>query len=149
MTSEKDLKKLLINSDIFIGTYSSEKLPTFPHIDSVPKAMIVNIVEEGGKSGHWVAILMTKLECLFFDSTGRKLKETNLIEYLSAHYDYVVFNPNRLQHVKSDKCGQFCALFVMCVKNSCDFKKFVNSFFRCDLMKNDLVLQVYFENKMI
>ena len=111
---------------------------------SLPKTLIINVESRKGNIGHWVCLLMTRSEVLFFDSMGEQLHDVNIIKFLVPHYKCIFFNPSKIQHNSSVKCGLFCVAFTKFVKSKSDFKKFIRMFSKTDLKKND-----YIARKMI
>ena len=146
MTSAHQLNSWLKRNDKFMGSFSSEKLPKFPK--SLPKSLIINLRVKNKKIGHWVGVILKREECLFFDTYGRKVMNNKVINFLSPHYKYVVFNRRKIQHNKSKKCGEFTFVFINSVYSRCDFNYFINLFYKCNILKNDQLI-LFIMNKII
>ena len=68
MHFEDEMETVLDNDKNFMGCYASNQLPTVPL--SFPKSLIINTatIETGGE--HWVAIVLHRKQCFYFDSFG-------------------------------------------------------------------------------
>lgn len=143
MTTAKEIRLTLKDNDNFLRVLASKSAHHLPHPVSLslPKTLIFNIESGKGKIGHWVSLLMTKHEALFFDSMGKQLHDINIIKYLLPQYKCVYFNPTQIQHKYSIKCGSFCIAFTKFVKTKSDFKKFINLFSKTNLKKNDIIVE--------
>ena len=61
------IKKRLQNEKSFMGCYPKDKLPSkFPKI--LPKSIIINTGQSSTSGEHWVALLLLRTSCLYFDS---------------------------------------------------------------------------------
>ena len=144
MTSAKQIRLLLRDNDTFLQVLASKSTSHLPPPCSLslPKTLIINIEsKKGGKIGHWVGLLMTSSEAIYFDSMGERLYDENIIKYLLSHYNCIFYNPLKIQHKSSVKCGLFCVAFVKFVKSKGDFKQFIEMFTKVDLKKNDCIVQ--------
>jgi hypothetical protein len=143
MMSAKQIRLLLKDNDNFLCVLAGKNachLPS-PSSLSLPKTLIINVQSKKGKIGHWVCLLMTISEALFFDSMGEQLYDMNIIKYLLPHYNCIFFNHTKIQHNSSVKCGLFCVTFTKFVKSKSDFKQFIEMFSKTDLKKNDCIAQ--------
>jgi hypothetical protein len=46
-----------------------------------------------------------------------------------------------IQHIESDKCGEFCIVFVAQVKSKITYKKFISQFNLEDVRENDNIIE--------
>ena len=90
MTSMEEINLWLKDDQFFIGCFAKENLPSLP--SSFPKSMIVKC------DNHFIAIVMTKHQCLYFDSYGEKIIDNELINFLSPLFDKVIYSSNIIQH---------------------------------------------------
>merc|ERR1712073_89842 len=87
MGSAKEIRHYLAENTTFLKVIRSRKLSRFPSPSTfrLPKTLIVHSTsssnggkEEKDKIGHWISILLTDNEALFFDSFGRKPNDLNI-----------------------------------------------------------------------
>ena len=137
MTSMEEINLWLKDDQFFIGCFAKENLPSLP--SSFPKSMIVKC------DNHFIAIVMTKHQCLYFDSYGEKIIDNELINFLSPLFDKVIYSSNIIQHEKSRNCGKFCVLFVKNVFNKKRYIQFIKLFNIHYKSLNDIILLYLFE----
>ena len=78
-------------------------------------------------------------ECFYFDSFGLPILEETLIKYLEPYYSLVTYSDLCIQHIESDKCGEFCILFVKHVNSKPIYENFLSQFNKNNLLQNDLI----------
>ena len=136
MTSSLEINTHLRDDPHFIGCFPSNKLPEVDR--HLPRSMIINTHPAKGKGEHWIAIVMTKKTCFYFDSFGCPVIEFNIQKYLFKYYDKVVYSDVCVQHIMSVKCGEFCIGFVKHVCNRKSYKAYLSNFDFENVMINDL-----------
>ena len=136
MTSSLEINSRLRDDPYFMGCFPSDKLPKIDR--HFPKSMIINTHPAGGKGEHWIAIVMTKKSCFYFDSFGWPIIEMNIKKYLSKYYQKVVYSDMCIQHVMSVKCGEFCMGFVKHVRNRKSYQSYLSNFDFKNVLLNDL-----------
>ena len=109
-----EIENILLTSKNFLGCFPMNELPPFPH--TLPSSLIVNTDISTGRGEHWLALILKDDGCLFFDSFGVPLLDETLIEYLSYYYNSITYSDVALQDFRSEKCGEFCILFIKNVK---------------------------------
>ena len=62
------IEQILLSKKDFLGCFPLDKLPPFP--TKFPKSMIVNTHKSNQPGEHWVALILTKKDCFYFDSFG-------------------------------------------------------------------------------
>ena len=82
----------------------------------------------------------------YFDSFGLPIVEEYLLKFLHPHYNVVTYSDVCIQHLKSDKCGEFCILFVKHVKNKTTYDKFLSHFNHKNLKENDVIVEQWMGN---
>ena len=122
----------------FLGCFPCNMLPPFPQ--QFPKFMIINTDESSKPGDHWLGLVLTKKKCYYFDSFGLPVLNKNILEYLRYYYNQVIYSDMCLQHMMSNKCGEFCIVFVKNVKCKKSYSKFVNMFNFVDLQQNDFIV---------
>ena len=130
-----EIETVLNNDKNFMGCYASNKLPTVPL--SFPKSLIINTAtfETGGE--HWVAIVLQRKRCFYFDSFGLPIIDKNILHFL-CHYKKVTYTDVCIQNTFSDYCGKFCIAFIKYVHSKHSYNEFINQFDFVNLYKNDL-----------
>ena len=136
---EYEIERLLDVNDTFIGCYPHDKLPQIEKKSNI--SIIINTANSKSVGEHWVAMRMTKDKCFYFDSFGLPIVEEYLLKFLHPHYNVVTYSDVCIQHLKSDKCGEFCILFVKHVKNKTTYDKFLSNFNYENLQENDAIVE--------
>lgn len=144
MTHASTIHRWLQEEKHFLGCFKSSKLPKFP--SSFPKSLIINI-DEDANIGHFVALLLQDTYVIYFDPLGlRPPLNENIKYYLKSVYLNVRFYSCLfpLQHDFSVKCGEFCSIFILRVKNVNNFKTYLNIFHKSNLWRNDVIVDFLF-----
>ena len=103
------------------------------------RSIIINT--DSGRGEHWVAMVLTKGKCFYFDSFGLPIININILNYVNTKkYKTVTYSNQCIQDFQSTSCGLFCIAFVMYVKNRKDYLSFL-SIFKEDLRCNDSVVK--------
>ena len=138
MTTSVQIEEFLQMKKNFLGCFPCNQLPSFPKL--LPKSMVVNTDKAGESGEHWVALFLTKNECLYFDSFGLPILEKSLLIYLRSHYTSAIYSNICIQEYKSDRCGLFCIGFVQSVKDIYSYLSFIKMFDDETLEKNDHII---------
>ena len=150
-----DLDFLRININIhyilghvaeFLGCFYTDILPSFPK--KYPQSFIMNTEESSKHGKHWVAVVLLKDECLYFDSFGVGVVESDLKKYLFSRYKRVSYSKICIQDLESTKCGAFCVDFILNVKNRTEYTNFINGFSSFNLKHNDDILREHFKKSV-
>ena len=145
-TSTHGLSKLLTNVSIFKGAFPSDKAPlTKP--EGV-EAYIINTEPAGQEGEHWVALVITKNCCFYFDSFGEQLLNLYILSQLKniGVSDYK-FSTKQIQPVLSSSCGYYCAAFILSHKIGMTYTSFLEMFSSC-LEKNDKICYKFLEKNL-
>ena len=137
MTSCAYIEYLLQFDPSFLGCFHVKSLSTAAAaVNKFPASLIVY------SEKHWMGVMfINKRLCLYFDSFGEKVQDSELVDYLSAaSYSYVIYNSVQIQHDSSDKCGLFCVLFIKLVHSLVSFTTFLQLFNRNNLVYNDWLI---------
>ena len=102
--------------------------------------MIINTHRKNQPGEHWLALVLTKSKCLYFDSFGVGITEETIVSYLQQKYEKVTVNNECIQHLYSESCGLFCIAFIKNVKSKTSFETFISKFNLLDLLKNDNIV---------
>ena len=124
------------NDISFMGCYAEDKLPIF-FPKKFPKKLIVNTGHSSTSGEHWIALILQRETCFYFDSFGIEIVDEKVLEFLRKHYEQYTFNSVCIQHYKSEKCGEFCIAFLKLVNSKNSFEKFINLFSSKSLKTND------------
>ena len=138
MTSSIEIENYLKNQKGFLGCYAYNDLPPIPKI--LPASMIINTHRKNQPGEHWLALVLTKTKCFYFDSFGGPILEETIVSYLQQKYEKVTINNECIQHLYSDSCGLYCIAFVKNVKSKTSFETFISKFNLYDLLKNDNIV---------
>jgi hypothetical protein len=137
-----NINSLLRDVVEFLGCFALDCLPPFP--TEFPKTMIINTDYKSGPGEHWVAVILLKYECIYFDSFGLGVVESEILNYLKCYYKSCIRSNICIQDVTSTKCGAFCVAFLLSVKNKMNYNKFIGHFNAPLLIQNDIILKRYF-----
>ena len=133
MTSSIEIEKYLKDQKGFLGCFASDDLPSFPK--QLPASLIINTHKKNEPGEHWLAIVLTKQKCFYFDSFGVPIMEKIIISYLQQKYKKVTINNECIQHYYSESCGLFCIAFIKHVKSKLGFEDFISKFNLLYLLK--------------
>ena len=134
-----EINIILKESQSFLGCFAIDMLPPFPKL--LPASLIVNTDTSGGSGEHWLALILHKDECFYFDSFGLPILEEQLIRYLEPHYDLVFYSDVCIQHLESINCGKFCIAFIKYVNSKLEYYNFLSCFNQLNLRKNDMIIE--------
>lgn len=139
-----EIESYLSGHKYFLGCFPHDKLPPFP--TEFPRTIIIN-TDDSSKSGdHWLALVITKRKCFYFDSFGLPIMNSNILRYLEG-YSTVTYSNICLQHMLSNKCGQFCIVFIIHVNSRKRYINFISQFDFVDLKQNDIIVEHLIVNK--
>ena len=138
MTSSIDIENYLKDQRGFLGCFACNDLPPFPK--KFPVSMIINTHRKNQPGEHWLALVLTKSKCLYFDSFGVGITEETIVSYLQQKYEKVTVNNECIQHFNSTSCGLFCVAFIKHVKSKPSFETFISKFNLFDLLQNDNII---------
>ena len=138
MTSSIDIENYLKDQRGFLGCFACNDLPPFPK--KFPVSMIINTHRKNQPGEHWLALVLTKSKCLYFDSFGVGITEETIVSYLQQKYEKVIVNNECIQHFNSTSCGLFCIAFIKHVKSKPSFETFISKFNLFDLLQNDNII---------
>ena len=128
------------NDKNFIGCYPKDKLPKILP-PSFPKKMIINTGISSTKGDHWIALILFKNNCFYFDSFGLEIIDKRILNFLTKlNYKTYTFNNQCIQHFESEKCGNFCIKFLKTVGTKKNFSDFIKKFDFQNLKKNDTIV---------
>ena len=139
-----NINYLLSNVVEFLGCFALDCLPPYP--TEFPKTMIINTDYKSGPGEHWVAVILLKKECIYFDSFGLGVVESEIHNYLKCYYKSCFHSNTCIQDITSTKCGAFCVAFILSVRNQIDYNKFIGHFNSPLLIQNDIILKRCFLN---
>ena len=134
-----EIENILQTSKNFLGCFAIDELPHFPW--RLPISLIVNTDISTGNGVHWLALVMEGDECFYFDSFGLPILEENLIDYLDPYYNVVTYSDVCVQHIDSNKCGEFCILFIKFVNSKSTYEKFLSQFNLFKIAENDDIVE--------
>ena len=139
------IEDYLKNDPNFLGCFPHDSLNSFSTENKFPspkKTTSIIINTDSGRGEHWVAMVLTKGKCFYFDSFGLPIINTNMLNYVkNKKYKTVTYSNQCIQDFLSTSCGLFCIAFVMYVKNRKDYLSFLSIFEEKDLKRNDLVVK--------
>ena len=133
-----EIEQNLKHDVYFMGCYSPDLLPSFPN--SFPRTLIINTMPSNMEGEHWVALVLKKKRCYYFDSFGLSIMNRNILRFLER-YRKVTYSDVCIQSVNSEKCGKFCIAFVKSVRCKQSFSNFLSSFDYVNLANNDILIE--------
>ena len=129
-----EIENILIYNKNFLGCYASDRLHTLPK--TLPKSLIINTANSDSDGEHWVALVLQKKRCFYFDSCGLPIINENILHYLHK-YRKVMYSDNCIQDINSEKCGKFCIAFIKYVQSKKSYNDFITKLNFVKLYKND------------
>ena len=125
-----------------MGCFACNQLPPLP--TTFPRSLIINTAPYNTEGEHWVALVLQKNRCYYFDSFGLPVHNKNIIHFLYK-YKKVTYTDVCIQHIHSEKCGQFCIAFIKHVHSKSSYNDFISQFDFVKLYKNDEIVEnIYF-----
>ena len=118
-----EIEHNLKHDKYFMGCFASDLLPSFPN--SFPKTLIINTKPSNMKGEHWVALVLKKKKCFYFDSFGVPILNDDILQFLQDYYK-VTYSDVCIQSVNSEKCGKFCIAFVKTVRSKQSYSEFLS-----------------------
>lgn len=126
------------NQNIFKGVFPCDSMPNSFRL---PAAFVINLSPHDEPGSHWVALYISENgNAFYFDSFGMKPTNYHINSFLKMHAKKVVFNKKQLQHISSNKCGQFCCVFIVAILKNCSIDALLNRF-GINLYVNDFTLE--------
>lgn len=124
--------------NIFKGVFPCDSLPTN---FSLPAVFVINLSPHNEPGTHWIALYISRNgDAFYFDSFGMKPSNFHIIAFLKMHTKTVDFNRKQLQHLSSNKCGQFCCVFIVSVLKNCSINSLISRF-GLNLFVNDFIVE--------
>ena len=133
-----EIENILIYNKNFLGCYASDRLHTLPK--TLPKSLIINTANSDSDGEHWVALVLQKERCFYFDSFGLPIINENILQYLHK-YRKVMYSDNCIQDINSEKCGKFCIAFIKYIHSKKLYNDFMTKFDFVKLYKNDVIVE--------
>lgn len=141
----KELNQFLLKfpiSKIFKGVFASDCLPSKVKL---PFACIINLSSSTQFGSHWVSLYIDENgRCEYMDSYGLKPKVKYIIYFIKIHSKTLSINNIQLQHVASNTCGKYAAIFLLYKINGGTINNF-SKLFSKNTFINDLTINNYFK----
>ena len=136
-----EIKKKLMKDKTFIGCFPFDKLPPLP--EKLPAKLIINTGASSTEGEHWVALLLKPKSCFYFDSFGIPILNNEIYKFLQKKYKKVTFSTLCVQDYRSNKCGEFCIIFLKNVSSKKTYLLFLKRFSDANLLINDKLLEYF------
>ena len=133
-----EIEDILRYEKHFMGCYASNRLPSIQ--SPFPKSLIINTAPSGTAGEHWVALVLHKKKCFYFDSYGLPVINGNILHFLGK-YKKVTYTDVCIQSTFSDYCGKFCIAFIKNVYDRHSYNAFIDQFDFVNLYKNDSIVE--------
>ena len=136
-----EIRQKFMKDKAFIGCFPFDKLPAFP--EKLPAKLIINTGASSTDGEHWVALLLKPKSCFYFDSFGVPILNHEIHKFLQKKYKKVTFSALCIQDYRSDKCGEFCIIFLKNVSSKKTYLLFLKRFSDANLLLNDKLLKYF------
>ena len=136
-----EINRRLFKDKTFMGCFPFDNLPAFP--EHLPAKLIVNTGASSTNGEHWVALLLNPKSCFYFDSFGVPILNHEIHKFLQKKYKKVTFSALCIQDYRSDKCGEFCIIFLKNVSSKKTYLLFLKRFSDANLLLNDKLLKYF------
>ena len=133
-----EIENILIYNKNFLGCYASDQIDILPK--TLPKSLIINTANSDTDGEHWVALVLQKKRCFYFDSFGLPIMNKNILHFLQK-YKKVMYSDICIQDSNSEKCGKFCIAFIKYVQSRNSYNDFIAKFDFVKLYKNDEIVE--------
>jgi len=133
-----EIENILIYNKNFLGCYASDQIDILPK--TLPKSLIINTANSDTDGEHWVALVLQKKRCFYFDSFGLPIMNKNILHFLQK-YKKVMYSDICIQDINSVKCGKFCIGFIKYVNSKKSYNDFISKFDFVKLYKNDEIVE--------
>ena len=133
-----EIENILIYNKNFLGCYASDQIDILPK--TLPKSLIINTANSDTDGEHWVALILQKKRCFYFDSFGLPIMNKNILHFLQK-YKKVMYSDICIQDINSVKCGKFCIGFIKYVNSKKSYNDFISKFDFVKLYKNDEIVE--------
>ena len=130
-----EIRQKFMKDKTFIGCFPFDKLPPLP--EKLPAKLIINTGASSTDGEHWVALLLKPKSCFYFDSFGVPILNHEIHKFLQKKYKKVTFSSLCIQDYRSDKCGEFCIIFLKNVSSKKTYLLFLKRFSDANLLLND------------
>ena len=140
---ENQLNAYLKNLPKYQGSFALNELKDI-EIKSFPNFFIINLANRIEEGTHWIAVGVYQNTVFVCDSLGGLIPDkqfpTQLINFLHVLTDNrKLFITKQLQPLDSNKCGEYCILFVLEMSKTNSFRSFL-SLFTNNLYQNDIIM---------
>ena len=141
MNSEQIERELKDYKPLFLGVYSSDRLPTHR------RGLFISNTDPSHLPGtHWIAIYNDGQHGEYFDSFGRE--PTGIFkDYMNTFCKNWTFNDRQLQSIASSFCGQYCIYYCVLRSFDINMRRIVNNFTN-DTGFNDVLVHGFVCNKI-
>ena len=140
------IEDYLKNDPNFLGCFPHDSLddlsvtPNWCNNKKTKTRSSIIINTDSGRGEHWVAMVLTKGKCFYFDSFGLPIINTNMLNYVkNKKYKTVTYSNQCIQDYLSTSCGLFCIAFIIYVKSRKDYLSFLSIF--KDIKRNDSLVK--------
>ena len=140
---ENRLNELLKEIPRYQGSFALDELKNV-EIKTFPEFMVVNLENRDEAGSHWIAIAIYQNDVFICDSLGGLLPDKTFPSALVNFLHILLFSrtlciTKQLQPNDSDKCGQYCVVFVKEMSKHHSFESF-SALFSSDLQQNDVIV---------
>ena len=136
-----EIRQKFMKDKTFIGCFPFDKLPAFP--EKLPAKLVINTGASSTEGEHWVALLLKPKSCFYFDSFGIPILNHEIHKFLQKKYKKVTFSTLCVQDYRSNKCGEFCIIFLKNVSSKKTYLLFLKRFSDMNLLINDKLLEYF------
>ena len=123
---------------IFRGTWSIDKIPKALKF---PACYVINTSPSWHPGTHWVALYINKKEQEYFCSLGSHPPPQ--VKRLFRRKVQLRKTRHRLQGLKSNLCGQYCVLYLLCRCRGYTLKRFLQCFTDYTNLNDTIVNDVF------
>ena len=135
------IQKYYENEPRFNGVYSRNNLPE----KKKDGAFVINLDEYADVGTHWIALLCSISEIVYFDSFGVKHVPEEIKEFIGNKN--IIANIFQVQANNSVMCGNFCIGFIDFMLAGKKLTVFTSMFSTYDFEKNDNIILSYFKDE--
>lgn len=128
MTSNIFLNNFLSKLSEFGGVYNVSTIQSMKY-KTLPCYIICNLSKAGTPGSHWIGLALYSKKVIFFDSFGRGCKNEKILKFLvDKGYRTYFYSKFPVQHVFSNKCGEYVLGFILTQKHGIKLESYLNLF---------------------
>lgn len=129
MATTEEINNILSVLKGYVGAFPKDNLPKLNLNINTTKYIVIN-TDPSYKSGeHWLGLVFTKNECLYFDSYGLEILDRHILNYIKkSGYNVYKYSEKCVQPWHSNQCAYYVICFIISMYHGESYEKFISHF---------------------